>query len=250
MSSLKDKVAIITGSGKGIGKAIALEFAKAGAGVVVNDINLEEAEKVAKEIHDMGGKALAIRADVTRSEEIQEMIKDTLMKFEKIDILVNNAGVITFDSFLDIKEEDLDRTLAVDLKGVFLCSQAVVRRMIEQGTGGKIINIASAEGFIGHPKLLHHCAAKAAVIELTKEMASELAQYKINVNAVGPGIIETDGIKDFLKDHAHKKSIIDKIALKRMGRPEDIAEAVVFLASRKSDYITGKTIFIDGGWQP
>lgn len=245
---LKNKVAIITGSSRGIGKAIATAMAKEGAKVVITSRHLPEADKTAKEIQKLGGQAMAIKCDVSKKNEIEKMVSETVKKFGQLDILVNNAGIVSFDSFLELKEEDWDKVLAIDLKGTFLCSQVAVKQMVKQEKGGKIINIASVAGFVGFPRLAHYCSAKGGIIELTKEMAVELAKYKININAIGPGVIETAMTKGLLQDPKSKQDLLSRIPLNRIGQPKDIAPLAVFLASEDADYITGQTIFVDGGW--
>ena len=244
---LKNKVAIITGSRRGIGKAIALALAKAGANVVVSDINLDDCNKVVEEIKAINGNALAVKADVSNPEDVSQMINLTTEKFGKVNILINNAGIYMQKSFTDVTEQDFDRILNINLKGVFLCSKAAVPEMIKQGKG-KIINIASIAGQVGFANSSAYCASKGAIINITRELALELAQYKINVNAIGPGVIETDMTKNLLKNKATKEALLANIPLNRIGKPEDIANAALFLASDNSDYITGITLFVDGGW--
>ena len=244
---LKNKVAIITGSRRGIGKAIALALAKAGANVVVSDINLDDCNKVVEEIKAINGNALAVKADVSNPEDVSQMINLTTEKFGKVNILINNAGIYMQKSFTDVTEQDFDRILNINLKGVFLCSKAAVPEMIKQGKG-KIINITSIAGQVGFINSSTYCASKGAVINITRELALELAQYKINVNAIGPGVIETDMTKNLLKNKATKEALLANIPLNRIGKPEDIANAALFLASDNSDYITGITLFVDGGW--
>jgi len=244
---LKNKVAIITGSRRGIGKAIALALAKAGANVVVSDINLDDCNKVVEEIKAINGNALAVKADVSNPEDVSQMINLTTEKFGKVNILINNAGIYMQKSFTDVTEQDFDRILNINLKSVFLCSKAAVPEMIKQGKG-KIINIASIAGQVGFADSSAYCASKGAIINITRELALELAQYKINVNAIGPGVIETDMTKNLLKNKATKEALLANIPLNRIGKPEDIANAALFLASDNSDYITGITLFVDGGW--
>lgn len=245
---LDGKVAVVTGSSRGIGRAIAIKFAREGASVVVNSRKKADAEKVVKEIMEEGGRAVAIEADVSKAKDVQKLVAAAVKSFGKLDIFVNNAGIISFSSFLELKEEDWDALMAVDLKGVYLCMQAAAKQMIKQGKGGKIINISSIAGFIGFPKLAHYCAAKAGVIELTKEAAIELAPYKINVNSIGPGAIKTDMTKGIESDPMQLKQILARIPLGRLGEPEDIANAAAFLASDEADYMTGEVVFVDGGW--
>ncbi|MBA3063914.1 3-oxoacyl-ACP reductase FabG [Candidatus Woesearchaeota archaeon] len=245
--NLKNKVAIVTGSRRGIGKAIALALAKAGANVVVSDINIDDCNKVVEEIKDINGNALAVKADVSNPEDVSKMINLTTEKFGKVDILVNNAGIYMQKSLTDVTEQDFDRILDINLKGVFLCSKAAVPEMIKQGKG-KIINIASIAGQVGFANSSAYCASKGGIINMTRELALELGQYKINVNAIGPGVIETPMTKDLLEDKATKETLLANIPLNRIGKPEDIANAALFLASDNSDYITGITLFVDGGW--
>jgi len=244
---LKNKVVIVTGSRRGIGKAIALTLAKAGANIVVSDINLDDCNKVVEEIKTIGGNALAVKADISNPEEVKDVVKSTVKRFGKVDILVNNAGIYMQKSLTDVTEQDFDKILDINLKGVFLCSKAVVPEMIKQGKG-KIINITSIAGQVGFANSSAYCASKGAIINITRELALELAQYKINVNAIGPGVIETAMTKDLLKDEATKETLLANIPLNRIGKPEDIANAALFLASNNADYITGITLFVDGGW--
>lgn len=247
--NLNGKVAIVTGSTRGIGKAIAVRFAKEGAKVVVNGVSdIKKCEDVVKEIKKFGGEAISILADVSKRADVEKMISETVKKFGRLDIIVNNAGILDMTEFLELKEETWDRILAVDLKGTFLCMQTAAKQMIKQRKGGKIINIASIAGFVGFNRLAHYCAAKAGVVELTKEVAIELAPHKINVNAIAPGAIETDMTKDILADQQALKGFLGLIPLGRIGKPEDIAGAALFLASDDADYVTGATIIVDGGW--
>ncbi|HIK00241.1 TPA: 3-oxoacyl-ACP reductase FabG [archaeon] len=246
---LKGKVAIVTGSTRGIGKAIAIRFAKEGARVVVNGVSdIKKCDDVVKEIKKFSGEAISILADVSKKADVEKMISETVKKFGRIDIIVNNAGILDMSDFLSLTEEHWDRILAVDLKGTFLCMQAAAKQMIKQGKNGKIVNISSIAGFVGFTRLAHYCAAKAGVIELTKEVAIELAPHKINVNAIAPGAIETDMTKDILADPQALKGFLGLIPLGRIGKPEDIASAALFLASDDANYVTGATLIVDGGW--
>src|SRR6056297_2078211 len=245
--TLKNKVAIVTGARRGIGKAIALELAKKGASVVVSDINLEEQKQVVEEIKELGQKALAIKADVTSREEVENMVQKTIDKFGRIDILVNNAGISGLKPFQDITEEDWDKVLDINLKGNFLCTKAVSKHMIKQESG-KIISIASIAGKVGFRNASAYCASKAGIVNLTKELALELAPKNMNVNAIAPGIIKTKMTEDMLEDENQKKALMQSIPLNRAGGPEEIGKAAAFLASNDADYITGHTLVIDGGW--
>ena len=242
---LKDKIAIVTGAGRGIGRGTALALADAGANVVVSDINLEDCEKVVEEISKKGGQALAVKCDVSSKVEVDEMITKTTEKFGQLDILVNNAGIFPFKAFEEMTEEDWDKVLDVNLKSIFLCSQAAAKIMEE---GGKIVNISSIAAFVGFEGLVHYCASKGGINAMIRALALELAKKKINVNAIAPGSIDTPGASQSSQDEEMKKQTLANIPLGRIGKPEDIANAVVFLASDKANYITGQTIIVDGGW--
>lgn len=248
MKNIKEKVVIITGSRRGIGKGIAEKFAESGVNIIITDIDLTESQKTANEISNKYNvKTKAIKCDVSNKKQINNLIKKTIKYFGKIDILVNNAGIFFQKSFLDHTEKDWDKIININLKGVFLCSQAVAKEMTKQNYG-KIINIASIAGIIGYPNASAYCASKAGIINLTKELSIELASNNINVNCVAPGVIETEMTKNMLSDKKTKKQILKQIPLKRTGQPKDIANAVYFLANNDSDYITGQTLVVDGGW--
>jgi len=247
---LSGKVAIVTGARRGIGKGIALALAQAGADVVVSDINLEDCQKVVEEIEGLGRRGLAVKCDVTQKLEVDGMIQKTVEEFGKVDILVNNAGIVEFKPFLELTEEDWDKVLAVNLKGYFLCAQAAAREMVKQ-KWGRIINIASiASGQVGvgFPQIAHYCASKGGIVALTEALALELSPLGINVNAIGPGVIETDMTKGMLSDEKTKQGILLRTPKGRVGQPRDIGAAAVFLASDEADYVTGATLFVDGGW--
>ena len=241
---LKGKVAIVTGAAQGIGRGIALALAKEGAKVVVSDISDKIADAV-REIESLGSEALAVRANVADSRETREMAKAAVKKFGRIDILVNNAGIYPFKLLVEMKEEEWDKVIGINLKGVFNCTKAVLPKMIEQKSGN-IVNISSIAGaVIGYANLVHYSASKGGVLGFTRAAALELAQYGIRVNAIAPGLIETPGTK-VLGEEALKQ-IEQTIPQKRAGQPEDIANLVVFLASDDSSYITGQLIVADGG---
>ena len=245
---LKNKVAIVTGSRRGIGLGIVIELAKEGANVVVSDINLKDCEKVCKKIEKKYRvKTLAVECDVSKKSDVDNLVAQTIKKFKKIDVLVNNAGIARFGSLLQKKESDWDVTIDVNLKSVFLCTKAVAPYMIKQ-KHGKIISLASIAGFVGFDNISDYCASKGAIITMTKEMALELAQYNINVNAIAPGIIQTDMTKDMLNDKKTRAGLMTQTPLGRPGKPEDIGKAAVFLASSDSDFVTGHTLVVDGGW--
>ncbi|XOB42258.1 MAG: SDR family NAD(P)-dependent oxidoreductase [Candidatus Nealsonbacteria bacterium] len=247
---LKDKTAIVTGARRGMGRTHALALAKEGAKVVVSDISLEDCQKVVDEIKSAGGQAIAIKCDVSKKSEIEEMVKQTLKEFNKIDILVNNAGVLQFKPFLELTEEDWDKTLAVNLKGYFLCAQACAKEMVKQKSGA-IVNIASiamGQVGIGYSAIAHYCASKGGIAALTEALALELAPYKIRVNAIAPGVIDTPMVEATKQDPKVLEGTLARIPMHRMGNPEEVSDAVVFLASDKSSYMTGSIMVIDGGY--
>ncbi len=247
---LKGKVVIVTGARRGMGKSHALAFAREGAKVVVSDISLEDCEKVVKEIEKMGGEAIAVKCDVSKKEEVEEMVKKTVEKWGKIDILVNNAGIAQFKPFLELTEEEWDRTIDINLKGYFLCAQACAKEMIKQKSG-VIINIASVAmgqvGF-GFPSLVHYCASKGGIVAMTEAMALELAPYNIRVNAISPGAIDTPMIDPVKSDPKTMEAVLARIPMRRVGKPEEVSNLVLFLASEASSYMTGADVVIDGGW--
>ena len=244
---LKGKVAIVTGSRRGIGRAIALEMAKEGAKVVVSDIELKECEAVCDEIRKLGSDAIAVKCDVTKKDEVDAMMERVIQKFGRIDIMVNNAGVYVAKPLDQTTEQDWDFVVDINLKGVFLCSSAAAKHMMKQKRG-KIISTASIAGKVGFADSSAYCASKGGIISLTRELAMELAPHHINVNAVAPGVIDTNMTKGFMEDEKAKQGLLMGIPLGRIGKPEDIAKAVVFLASEDSDYVTGHTLVVDGGW--
>ncbi len=242
---LQERVAIVTGGSRGIGRQTALSLASAGADVVVNYAgNRTAAEEVAGMIQSLGRKALTIRADVSSADEVNEMVKQTLDTFGKIDILVNNAGITRDNLLMRMKEEEWDEVINTNLKGVFNCIKAVTRPMMKQRSG-RIINVASVVAVLGNPGQANYVAAKAGVIGMTKSVARELASRGITVNAVAPGFIDTDMTKE-LQENA-KEQLMAQIPLGRLGKPEDVAGVITFLASDAASYITGQTIHVDGG---
>jgi len=242
---LKGKTAIITGASRGIGRTIALFFAKEGANVIINYSNSEKAAMdVVKEAMEYGVKAYAIKADVANYYEVEKLVERVLNEFGSIDILVNNAGITRDNLLIKMTEEDFAKVLDINLKGTFNFTKAVSKIMIKQRKG-KIINIASVVGIIGNAGQSNYAAAKAGIIGFTKSIAKELASRGINVNAIAPGFIETD-MTAVLGDKI-KAELINAIPMKKPGKPEDVANAAVFLASEQSNYITGQVINIDGG---
>jgi len=241
---LKDKVALVTGAAQGIGRAVALVLARNGADIVVSDINLEKAEETAKEIEGIGPKAMAIRVNVANPGDVEGMVDAVLERFGRIDILVNNAGIARDKLILRMTEEDWDAVLNINLKGTFNCTKAVVKQMSKQRSG-KIVNIASVSGEMGNPGQANYSASKAGVIGFTKTIAREFAQRGINVNAIAPGYIQTP-MTEALPEKA-KEELKRMIPVERLGQPEDVAEAVLFLVSESSSYITGHVLNVNGG---
>jgi 3-oxoacyl-[acyl-carrier protein] reductase len=244
---LKNKVAVITGSSRGMGKAIALLFSQEGARVVVNyRSNKEEGEKVVAEIKQAGGEAVLIQADLAKPEDIRRLFFETLKTYQTMDILVNNAGIEKPMPFLKLTPEDVDRVLAVNVRALFLTSQEAIKIM-QQKTGGKIINTASVRGLdhMGRVNNIDYSASKAAVINFTKTLA-KLVAPRITVNAVAPGPTETDMAKTWTEEEKQKK--INEIRLGRLIQPSEIAQAVLFLASPQADGITGEILVVDGGY--
>lgn len=243
--SLKKKVALVTGGSGGIGRAMALELSKEGVDIAINYMgNRERALEVVRDLEKNGVKAIAIKADVTKVEEVDRMFKTIEDSLGKVDILVNNAGITRDGLLIRMKEEDWEDVMDTNLKGVFLCTKRAARPMMKKRYG-KIINISSVVGVSGNIGQGNYSASKAGIIGFTKSMAKELASRGIRVNAVAPGFIETE-MTDVLKDEV-KVAMKEQIPLKEFGNTEDIANLVVFLASDKSDYITGQVINIDGG---
>jgi len=242
---LKGKTAVVTGGSRGIGRSIALELAAKGANVVVNYTSrCEAALSVVREIEELGVSGMAVKADVSKAKEVENLVNEVLNKFGSIDILINNAGITRDNLIIRMTEQEFDEVININLKGAFICTKSVSRVMIKQKSG-KIINVSSVVGIIGNSGQSNYAAAKAGLIGFTKSMAKELARRGINVNAVAPGFIQTD-MTSVLSDKV-KEELIESIPLKRIGKPEDVAKAVLFLASEYSDYITGQVIHIDGG---
>ncbi|MDD5606246.1 MAG: SDR family NAD(P)-dependent oxidoreductase [Candidatus Pacebacteria bacterium] len=250
MINLNNKIAIVTGAKQGMGKAHALILAQAGAKVVVSDINLLDCEKVVKEIKDLGGEALAIKCDISNKQEVDKMVQKTKEEWGRVDILVNNAGIAEFKPFLEMTEKDWDKTININLKGYFLCSLAVSKVMIEQKSG-TIINIGSiamGQMGVGFPNLVHYVSSKGGIAGMTVALAIDLAPYNIRVNAIAPGVIDTPMIDPVKSDQTGLEALIQRIPLKRTGRPEEVSNVVLFLSSDLSSYMTGTVIPVDGGW--
>jgi 3-oxoacyl-[acyl-carrier protein] reductase len=241
---LEGKVALITGGARGIGKEIAMVFAKNGANIAICDVNLEEAQKTAKDIEGLGRQSLAFKADVTNSIQVQDMADKILDKFNKIDILINNAGITKDNLLLRMSEEEWDKVISVNLKGTFVCTKTVSRIMLKQRSG-KIVNLASVIGIMGNAGQANYAASKAGIIGLTKSVAKELASRNICVNAIAPGFIMTDMTSKLPEDV--QKKMLSAIPLARFGEAKDVADLALFLSSGSSSYITGQVVQVDGG---
>lgn len=242
---LQGKCAVITGASRGIGREIAMKYAKEGANIVLNYRNSEtEALQLKEELDKLGSDTLIVKANVSNFEEAEKLIKEAKEVFGRVDILVNNAGITKDNLIMRMKEEDFDSVIDVNLKGAFNCLKAVTPIMIRQKSG-KIINMSSVVGVIGNAGQVNYCASKAGLIGMTKSLAREIGGKNINVNAIAPGFIDTDMTKVLSEDQ--KKNIMSQVPLKRLGQAEDIANLALFLASNQSDYITGQVIHVDGG---
>jgi len=247
---LKNKVALVTGGSRGIGRAISLGLADEGAMVVVNyHSNKKAADEVVRKIKTKGRQAISVQADVSKKKEIDRMVNIAVKKFGKIDILVNNAGIGPFVDFFDVTEEIWDRIQAINTKSIFFASQAVARVMVDRKIRGKIINITSISGEKAtDPLQVPYCTSKGGANMLTKIMAVALAQYKINVNAILPGTVETDINRDILANKKVREGIINNTPLRILGEPTDIVEATILFASEGAKWITGSLLVIDGGF--
>lgn len=242
---MNQKVALITGGNTGIGKTIALTLAQDGFDILLNYVVMEdEAMKVKAEIESMGRQCTTLFADVSDYSAVEAMMKEAFAAYGRIDVLINNAGITRDQLMLGITEEEFDKVIDVNLKGVFNCMKHAARKMLKQRSG-KIINMASVVGIMGNTGQVNYSASKAAVIGMTKTIAKEFAPRNIQVNAIAPGYIQT-AMTDKMNEEA-KEKLMEKIPLKRLGQPEDIANAVSFLASDKANYITGQVLVVDGG---
>lgn len=247
---LSGRVAVVTGASSGIGRASAIALAKQGAKVTLAARRMGKLEELKKEIEALGGEALAVKTDVLKKEEIENMVQKTVERWGKIDILLNNAGIAVMKPFLELTQEDWDKTLEVNLRGQFLVAQAVAKEMQKQEYG-RIINIASVasgqQGF-GAVGAAHYSASKGGVAAFTEALAMELAPFNINVNCIAPGLIATEMTEFILKDEQAKKGMLARIPKGRPGKAEEIASTVVFLASKEAEYVNGAMWVVDGGW--
>ncbi len=245
---LNDKVAIVTGAANGIGRASALAFAQHGADVVLADINGEENSQAALDIAaSTGQRTLAVQCDVSKDKQVQDVMDQALDKFGRCDILLNNAGIILAGDILDLDPDDFDRVLGVNLRSYFILTQLVARHMVDQGIEGAIINMSSINSVLTIPNQLAYVTSKGGLQQLTKVCAIRLAEHNIRVNAIGPGSINTNVLKAVVTDEESRRTLLSRTPLRRFGEPAEIAKVAVFLASDYSSYITGQTIFPDGG---
>jgi 3-oxoacyl-[acyl-carrier protein] reductase len=240
----KDKIALVTGSARGIGAAIAEKLAEAGCDLIISDIDLPGAEATAEKIRTAGRRAVAVKADVSLPDEAENLIKQAITEFGRLDVLVNNAGITRDNLVMRMSEAEWDAVIRVNLKGTFNCIKAVSRPMMKQRSG-KIINISSVVGVMGNAGQANYSASKAGVIALTKSVAKEFGSRNIQVNAVAPGYIETEMTRNL--PEAAKQSFLMLIPLQRAGQAEDVANIVLFLASSLADYVTGQVLHVDGG---
>jgi glucose 1-dehydrogenase len=246
---LKDKVCVITGAAQGIGEACAMRFANEGAKVVVSDVQIEKGEAVAKAIRNAGGEAIFFACDVSQKSDCVDLIQAAVDAFGSVDVHLSNAAIIAAKEFLDITEEDWEQTVGVNLNGFFYAGQAAAAQMVKQGSGN-IINMSSINAVVAIPTATPYTVCKGGVLQLTKSMALSLAPHGIRVNAVGPGTIATEMGKTMMSNPAAKKRVLSRTPLGRPGEPDEIASVCVFLASDDASYITGETIYCDGGRLP
>ncbi|KQL49491.1 hypothetical protein AN963_07030 [Brevibacillus choshinensis] len=248
---LKNKVAIVTGAGSGNGRAIALRLFEEGAIVVVADMNEAGANETISQAPE-GSKAMVVKVDVTQKDQVDSMVAQTIQEFGKVDILVNNAGIVAFTPFLELDEKEWDKVHDVNLKAPFFCSQAVAKEMIKAGNGGRIINITSVEAHrvvssSGHCQP-HYNSSKGGLHMLTKAIALELSSHGITCNAVAPGVVQTPFTEKGLEIPEVKEWVLERLPVGRIGQPQDVANAVLFLAQDEASYVTGSTLVVDGGW--
>ncbi|HMV51547.1 MAG TPA: glucose 1-dehydrogenase [Blastocatellia bacterium] len=244
---LKNKIALVTGSSQGIGRAIAVRFAQEGADVVINSRSSSGMEEVLQEIESLGRRGLAVQADVSKVEDIRRMFAEAIEHFGKLDVLVNNAGVETHAAFWDVTEADYDKVMNVNLKGAFFATQELVKHLRATNRRGKIVNISSVHEELPFPNFAAYCASKGGMKMLTRNVSVELGPLGININNVAPGAIETPINTKLLNDPAKLGALLGQISLGRLGQTADVAGVAVFLASDDADYVTGSTYFVDGG---
>ena len=244
---LQNKVAIITGAGSGIGKATAILFAKEGAKVVVANRRVDKGEATVLEIKNLGGEAIFVQTDVSKWEDVDRMVSKAVETYGKVDILINNAGIVRFGPLHQTDEAIWNEIININLKGVFYCMKRVIPEMLKIGKG-KIVNIASIAGLVGFDQIGPYCASKGGIIALTREAALEYAKNKINVNVIAPGVIKTEMTEGMLADEEVKKGFESQTPYPRLGEPEDIAYAALYLASDEADFVTGEVLVVDGGW--
>jgi NAD(P)-dependent dehydrogenase (short-subunit alcohol dehydrogenase family) len=245
---LDGKVALVTGAGRGLGKAMALALAEAGSDVICVARTKDQIEETCAEIEGLGRKGMAIPTDITSSRSVDEMCSAALSEFKKIDILVNNAGIAIGKPFCEVSDEEWDQVMNINLRGAFYCSRAVGRGMMER-CQGKVINISSILGKRGYQYFVSYCVSKGAMTQFTRALALEWARYNINVNAIAPGIFLTAFNEEAYADDKFRDITLKRIPFRRFGQADELGPLVVFMASRASDYMTGETVYIDGGQQ-
>lgn len=250
MGNLDGKIALVTGARRGIGRGISLELAREGADVAVNDVEGEDqAQAVAEEVRKLGRRATVVMADVSQPDQVEAMVARVVAELGGLDILVNNAGVESIIPFLEITPQEWERVTNINLRGEFLCAQAAARHMVVTGKGGVIVNIGSVQAGMVLPGRAHYAPSKRAVEALTANLAVELAPHNIRVNCINPGLIDTDMTAWVMKDPDILPTVLEKIAMRRAGDPSEIGHVVAFLASDKSSYITGQSLYVDGGFR-
>ncbi|MDX1431754.1 MAG: SDR family oxidoreductase [Gammaproteobacteria bacterium] len=245
--TVANKVTIITGAAQGIGLACAQRFAGDGAKVVLADINSEKGEAAAESIRSDGGEAMFVECDVGDKAQVVSLVEKTVARHGRLDVMISNAAVLHIADILELEEEDYDRVLRINLKGYFLAGQAAARQMVSQGDGGAIINMSSIQAIITLPNILTYSICKGGIKSLTVSMALALADKGIRVNAIGPGSIATDMVRKLMVDDAARRKIMSRTPLGRLGEPSEVAAVAAFLASDEASYITGETIYVDGG---
>lgn len=244
---LDGKVAIVTGAGRGIGQAVAQGMAREGARVVVSDVLETEGERVAEEIQADGGEAIFVACDVGDGEQVNALVSRAVAAYGRLDCAVANAAIVIAKDFLDLDEEDFDKVIRVNLKGAFLTGQAAARQMVKQGGGGTIINMSSVNAVVAIPQIAPYVTAKGGINQLTKVEALALADHGIRANAIGPGSIATEMVRQVNNDPEKRRALMSRTPMGRLGEPEEIARIAVFLASDDSSYVTGQCIYADGG---